>query len=162
MEEVSAPIVLSDDNEHEDEPKPRTGAAKSKPPRRQARSKPVSDTQMDTSDRDQDALKTEEEPEASKHDEASEGDHENGGAPDPAEVPSDEEKEEVSLLEPQPIPKPSSQPQAVDDEPQGPKPRLVIHKLALVNFKSYAGRQVIGPFHKVWRFMAFLSSLLTL
>ena len=31
----------------------------------------------------------------------------------------------------------------------GPKKRLVIHKLALVDFKSYAGRQEIGPFHKV-------------
>ncbi|TXT13312.1 hypothetical protein VHUM_00679 [Vanrija humicola] len=30
----------------------------------------------------------------------------------------------------------------------GHKPRLVIHKLVLVNFKSYAGRQEIGPFHK--------------
>jgi len=29
-----------------------------------------------------------------------------------------------------------------------PKPRLTIHKLVLVNFKSYAGRQEIGPFHK--------------
>jgi structural maintenance of chromosome 4 len=28
------------------------------------------------------------------------------------------------------------------------KPRLTIHKLVLVNFKSYAGRQEIGPFHK--------------
>jgi structural maintenance of chromosome 4 len=35
------------------------------------------------------------------------------------------------------------------EEPQGPRPRLVIHKLVLVNFKSYAGRQEIGPFHKV-------------
>lgn len=32
---------------------------------------------------------------------------------------------------------------------EGPKPRLVIHKLVLVNFKSYQGRQEIGPFHKV-------------
>ncbi|CAE6477337.1 unnamed protein product [Rhizoctonia solani] len=32
--------------------------------------------------------------------------------------------------------------------PVGPKKRLVIHKMALVNFKSYAGRQEIGPFHK--------------
>ncbi|CUA72888.1 Structural maintenance of chromosomes protein 4 [Rhizoctonia solani] len=32
--------------------------------------------------------------------------------------------------------------------PAGPKKRLVIHKMALVNFKSYAGRQEIGPFHK--------------
>lgn len=35
------------------------------------------------------------------------------------------------------------------EEPQGPQKRLVIHKMALVNFKSYAGRQEIGPFHKV-------------
>jgi structural maintenance of chromosome 4 len=32
--------------------------------------------------------------------------------------------------------------------PPGPKSRLTIHKLVLVNFKSYAGRQEIGPFHK--------------
>lgn len=32
---------------------------------------------------------------------------------------------------------------------QGPKKRLVIHKIVLVDFKSYAGRQEIGPFHKV-------------
>ncbi|KAK0501017.1 RecF/RecN/SMC N terminal domain-containing protein [Armillaria luteobubalina] len=34
------------------------------------------------------------------------------------------------------------------EEPKGPQKRLVIHKMALVNFKSYAGRQEIGPFHK--------------
>ncbi|KAG0214660.1 hypothetical protein BGX28_001698 [Mortierella sp. GBA30] len=28
------------------------------------------------------------------------------------------------------------------------KPRLVIEKMVLINFKSYAGRQEIGPFHK--------------
>ncbi|BEI96156.1 hypothetical protein CcaverHIS631_0111050 [Cutaneotrichosporon cavernicola] len=32
--------------------------------------------------------------------------------------------------------------------PTGPKPRLTIHKLVLNNFKSYGGRQEIGPFHK--------------
>jgi structural maintenance of chromosome 4 len=32
--------------------------------------------------------------------------------------------------------------------PSKPKARLTIHKLVLVNFKSYAGRQEIGPFHK--------------
>lgn len=31
---------------------------------------------------------------------------------------------------------------------EGPAKRLVIHKMVLVNFKSYAGRQEIGPFHK--------------
>ena len=64
-----------------------------------------------------------------------------------------EEEEEHSLLEPQVLRTPSrSQPQpqaTVAEEPQGPKSRLVIHKMALVNFKSYAGRQEIGPFHKV-------------
>src|SRR5258708_849369 len=34
---------------------------------------------------------------------------------------------------------------------QGPKSRLVIYKMALVNFKSYKGRQEIGPFHKLRR-----------
>ncbi|WFD34634.1 Structural maintenance of chromosomes protein 4 [Malassezia cuniculi] len=32
--------------------------------------------------------------------------------------------------------------------PAQPQRRLVIHKLVLENFKSYAGRQDIGPFHK--------------
>lgn len=31
--------------------------------------------------------------------------------------------------------------------PQAPKPRIVITYLILTNFKSYAGRQEIGPFH---------------
>ncbi|KAI0334017.1 RecF/RecN/SMC protein [Cubamyces sp. BRFM 1775] len=65
------------------------------------------------------------------------------------ETQSPVEEEEHSLLDPplSSIPQQSSQP-AVPEEPQGPKPRLVIHKMALVNFKSYAGRQEIGPFHK--------------
>ncbi|KAH9837376.1 RecF/RecN/SMC [Rhodofomes roseus] len=61
----------------------------------------------------------------------------------------EEQEEEKSLLDPPGTPK--SQPQTippVPEEPQGPKARLVIHKIALVNFKSYAGRQEIGPFHK--------------
>lgn len=37
------------------------------------------------------------------------------------------------------------------DELAGPKPRLVITHLVLVNFKSYAGRQEVGPFHAVGR-----------
>lgn len=32
--------------------------------------------------------------------------------------------------------------------PAGPKTRLTIHKMVLQDFKSYAGRQEIGPFHK--------------
>ena len=60
------------------------------------------------------------------------------------------EEEEHSLLDPprSSIPQQPTQ-SAIPEEPQGPKPRLVIHKMALVNFKSYAGRQEIGPFHKV-------------
>ena len=42
-----------------------------------------------------------------------------------------------------------SQAAPVAAEPEGPKARLVIHKMVLVNFKSYAGGQDIGPFHKV-------------
>ena len=32
-------------------------------------------------------------------------------------------------------------------EPAGPKRRTVIKYLVLINFKSYAGRQEVGPFH---------------
>ncbi|KIR29545.1 hypothetical protein I309_01614 [Cryptococcus deuterogattii LA55] len=48
-----------------------------------------------------------------------------------------------SLHSPAPAPAQASHPSQA-----GPKPRLTIHKLVLVNFKSYAGRQEIGPFHK--------------
>ena len=38
---------------------------------------------------------------------------------------------------------------AVPQQPEnaGPKPRTVIQYLVLTNFKSYAGRQEVGPFH---------------
>lgn len=39
----------------------------------------------------------------------------------------------------------------VPQPPPEPKQRLVITKLVLNNFKSYAGRQEIGPFHSVSR-----------
>jgi structural maintenance of chromosome 4 len=61
----------------------------------------------------------------------------------------EEEEDEKSLFDPPPMPAPSSLPQTIVEEPAGPKSRLVIHKMALINFKSYAGRQEIGPFHKV-------------
>ncbi len=38
-------------------------------------------------------------------------------------------------------------PQPIPQEPTGPKPRIVLTYLILTNFKSYAGRQVVGPFH---------------
>jgi structural maintenance of chromosome 4 len=61
----------------------------------------------------------------------------------------EEEEDEKSLFDPPPMPAPSSLPQTMVEEPAGPKSRLVIHKMVLVNFKTYAGRQEIGPFHKV-------------
>ncbi|OQV02977.1 hypothetical protein CLAIMM_08084 [Cladophialophora immunda] len=35
----------------------------------------------------------------------------------------------------------------IAEEPTGPKSRMVIRQLVMTNFKSYAGRQVVGPFH---------------
>lgn len=69
------------------------------------------------------------------------------------EEEEEEEEEEKSLLfdHPPTLPPPSqSQAKVIPEEPKGPQSRLVIHKLALTNFKSYAGRQEIGPFHKVY------------
>lgn len=66
----------------------------------------------------------------------------------PRRVPPVEEEEEKSLLEPRVRPQSQSHPPPVE-EAKGPSTRLVIHKMVLVNFKSYAGRQEIGPFHKV-------------
>ncbi|EIN14323.1 hypothetical protein PUNSTDRAFT_129962 [Punctularia strigosozonata HHB-11173 SS5] len=59
-------------------------------------------------------------------------------------------EEEVSLLDPEPHKRtaPNSRAGPAVEEPKEPRSRLVIHKMALVNFKSYAGRQEIGPFHK--------------
>ncbi|KAJ5377646.1 Structural maintenance of chromosomes protein [Penicillium cataractarum] len=36
---------------------------------------------------------------------------------------------------------------AAAEEPAEAKPRMIIQNLILTNFKSYAGRQVVGPFH---------------
>lgn len=35
----------------------------------------------------------------------------------------------------------------VTEEPTGTKSRMVIRQLVMTNFKSYAGRQIVGPFH---------------
>lgn len=61
------------------------------------------------------------------------------------------DEEEVSLL-PLQEERMESGSQAIPPSPEEanvPMSRLVIHKMVLVNFKSYAGRQEIGPFHKV-------------
>ena len=60
-----------------------------------------------------------------------------------------DDEENIVLEPPTPRPPPIFSPaKPTQLEDTGPKPRLVIYKLALVNFKSYAGRQEIGPFHK--------------
>jgi structural maintenance of chromosome 4 len=74
----------------------------------------------------------------------------NGAAQVVSNLTPEIEEEEKSLFGPPPMPEPSSLPHAIPEEPAGPKSRLVIHKMALINFKSYAGRQEIGPFHKVF------------
>lgn len=55
---------------------------------------------------------------------------------------------------------PSSEEQLDSDNDSSKKrqPRLVMKKMILNNFKSYAGRQVIGPFHKVNIFKRHSSS----
>lgn len=40
----------------------------------------------------------------------------------------------------------------------GSPPRLFIKEMVMKNFKSYAGEQRVGPFHKV-RFLSFLVSI---
>lgn len=71
-------------------------------------------------------------------------------APTQAEL---DEEEDIVLEQPtpraRPVPALFSPQKPTVEEDKGPKPRLVIHKIVLVNFKSYAGRQEIGPFHKV-------------
>lgn len=70
--------------------------------------------------------------------------------------PAEEPKSQISIVNPMSsvLEKPmdilakqrSLAPPAME-EPTGPKPRMVITHLVLTNFKSYAGRQVVGPFH---------------
>jgi structural maintenance of chromosome 4 len=72
--------------------------------------------------------------------------------PSPKKLPSNTPPlyEEKSLLDNLPTsPAKAKRPPVQLEDLQGPRPRLVIHKLVLVNFKSYAGCQEIGPFHRV-------------
>jgi structural maintenance of chromosome 4 len=72
--------------------------------------------------------------------------------PSPKKLPSNTPPvyEEKSLLDNLPTsPSKAKRPPVPLEDLQGPRPRLVIHKLVLVNFKSYAGCQEIGPFHRV-------------
>lgn len=53
----------------------------------------------------------------------------------------------ISVIGLEPIQSPRKAIQKILSQPVSDKPRLVIEKLVLTNFKSYAGRQEIGPFH---------------
>lgn len=53
----------------------------------------------------------------------------------------------LSVIGLEPINSPRKAMQDLFDIPINKTPRLVIEKLVLTNFKSYAGRQEIGPFH---------------
>jgi hypothetical protein len=85
--------------------------------------------------------------------------------PSPKKLPSTAPPvyEEKSLLDDLPAsPSKAKRPPLPMEELQGPRPRLVIHKLVLVNFKSYAGCQEIGPFHKVSCFRVATFKLISL
>ncbi|KAK1147400.1 Structural maintenance of chromosomes protein 4 [Aspergillus melleus] len=77
-------------------------------------------------------------------------------AEQPAEEPVDDPKSQVAAINPNTtvLEKPMDimlksrtlNPSA-PEEPAGPKSRLMMKNLILMNFKSYAGKQVVGPFH---------------
>lgn len=79
------------------------------------------------------------EEEESESDEASSPDinNHNNAAPSPAVKQQQQQRLSMS-------PTKARQP---SEKPQGPVPRLTIHKIVLINFKSYAGVVNIGPFH---------------
>jgi hypothetical protein len=67
-----------------------------------------------------------------------------------------EEEEEEETMAPTPTPLSSNTPPLPSPSTtttkagkEQPKPRLVIKSMVLENFKSYAGAQHVGPFHKV-------------
>lgn len=61
---------------------------------------------------------------------------------EPAEAVDDRSLEEILASIPPPPPP------AMTNEPGAP--RLMITHIVNRNFKSYAGEQILGPFHKVW------------
>lgn len=52
-----------------------------------------------------------------------------------------------------------SEPQESPTPEEEAKPRMVMTRMVLNNFKSYAGRQNIGPFHKVSRVFVLYSDI---
>ncbi|KAH6911148.1 RecF/RecN/SMC N terminal domain-containing protein [Coprinopsis sp. MPI-PUGE-AT-0042] len=143
-EPVSEAEMKSDDDEEFEEPsarKPRKGKAKAPTKATKATSKKAIKRVVVVDSDDEEEVPAVAEPSTSTAPQTA------SAQEAPQEEP-EEEEEEKSLFDPVPMPDPESLPKAMPEEPQGPKPRLVISKMALVNFKSYAGRQEIGPFHK--------------
>lgn len=70
-----------------------------------------------------------------------------GKQPEPIEQQQQQQTTEEPIKETTPVPE--QQQQTTDETEKKNTPRLVMKKMVLNNFKSYAGRQVIGPFHKV-------------
>ncbi|OJA11458.1 hypothetical protein AZE42_08347 [Rhizopogon vesiculosus] len=63
-------------------------------------------------------------------------------------APTEEQKEGIYLLALR-VKHPSLIQHAPPEEPSGPKPRLVIHKMVLINLNTYAGGQEVEPFHQL-------------
>ncbi|KXG45983.1 Structural maintenance of chromosomes protein [Penicillium griseofulvum] len=70
--------------------------------------------------------------------------------------PLEEPKSQISIINPNStvlerpmdiVAKSRTQAPQVPEEPAAPKPRMIIENLILTNFKSYAGQQIVGPFH---------------
>ena len=55
-------------------------------------------------------------------------------------------------------PPPAAAAAPLQQAPNLPPPRLIISEMVLENFKSYAGEQRVGPFHKVCVLAFFLSN----
>ncbi|KAJ5395790.1 Structural maintenance of chromosomes protein [Penicillium crustosum] len=68
----------------------------------------------------------------------------------------EEPKSQISIINPNStvlerpmdiVAKSRTQAPQAPEEPAAPKPRMIIENLILTNFKSYAGQQIVGPFH---------------
>jgi structural maintenance of chromosome 4 len=80
----------------------------------------------------------------------------NNKSPAPTKIDAEEQKSQISIINPMStnlekpmdiVLKSRSLGVPVVEEPKVPRARMVITHLVLTNFKSYAGKQVVGPFH---------------
>jgi len=67
-------------------------------------------------------------------------------------------KKTVAAMEAHEAPPPAAAAAPLQQAPNLPPPRLIISEMVLENFKSYAGEQRVGPFHKVCVLAFFLSN----